>query len=316
VTYSLTDNAGGRFAINSATGVVTVANGLLLNYEAATSHTLTVRATSADLSTADQSFTINITDVNEGAVSAVADNDATTNFVVENSSIGATVGITALATDPDGTDVVTYSLTNNAGGRFAIDANTGVVTVAGAIDREAAASYNITIQATSSDTSSTTQTLTISVGDVNEFSTGAVTDTNASLDSVTENASVGTTVGITALATDADATTSAITYTLQDDDGGRFAINSGNGVITVAGAIDFESDGASRSIMVRATSADGSFTDQAFSIAIVDANEFAVTIPADTDGASDAVDENVAIGTAVGITASSSDADSTTNTVT
>jgi hypothetical protein len=60
--------------------------------------------------------------------------------VVENSAIGTTLGITALASDPDGTDVVTYSLTNDAGGRFAIDANTGVVTVAGAIDREAAAS--------------------------------------------------------------------------------------------------------------------------------------------------------------------------------
>ena len=253
ITYSLTDDAGGRFTIHSATGVVTVADGLLLDYETATSHTITVRATSADLSTADQSFTINITDVNEGAVSAVLDNDAATNFVVENSSIGATVGITVLATDPDGTDVVTYSLTSDAGGRFAIDANTGVVTVAGTIDREAAASYNITIKATSSDTSSTNQTFTISVGDVNEFSTGAVTDINAALDSVAENAAVGTTVGITALATDADATASSITYTLQDDDGGRFAINSATGVITVAGAIDFESDGASRSITVRAT---------------------------------------------------------------
>ena len=31
-----------------------------------------------------------------------------------------------------------------------IDANTGVVTVAGAIDREAVGSYNITVRATSS----------------------------------------------------------------------------------------------------------------------------------------------------------------------
>jgi VCBS repeat-containing protein len=316
ITYSLTDDAGGRFTINSSTGVVTVADGSLLDYETTTSHNITVRATSADLSTADQSFAISITDVNEGAVSAVADSDASADTIVENSAVGTLVGITALATDPDGTDVVTYSLTNNAGGRFAIDANTGVVTVAGAIDREAAASYTITIRATSTDASFTTQTFTISIVDVNEFATGAVTDTNASLDSVTENASVGTTVGMTAQATDADATTNTITYSLQNDDGGRFAINSGTGVITVAGAIDFEADGASRTVTVRATSVDGSFTDQSFTISIVDANEFPVIVPADTDTTSNSVDEYVVIGTAVGITASASDADATTNTVT
>ena len=43
-TYSLVDNAGGRFAINAATGEIRVANGILLNYEAASSHNITVKA--------------------------------------------------------------------------------------------------------------------------------------------------------------------------------------------------------------------------------------------------------------------------------
>ena len=47
VTYSLTDDAGGRFAIHPTTGVVTVANGALLNYETAASHGITVKATDA-----------------------------------------------------------------------------------------------------------------------------------------------------------------------------------------------------------------------------------------------------------------------------
>ena len=54
---------------------------------------------------------------------------------------------------------------------------------------------------------------------------------------------VGTVVGITASANDADATTNAITYSLQDDDGGRFTINSSTGVVTVAAGIDREADG-------------------------------------------------------------------------
>jgi protocadherin Fat 4 len=315
ITYSLINDAGGRFTINSSTGVVTVADGSLLDYETTTSHSITVRATSADLSTADETFVIATTDANEAGVSAVVDSDAATDIVTENVAIGATVGITASASDPDGTDTVTYSLADDAVGRFAIDPNTGVVTVAGAIDREDAASYDVTIRATSSDTSFTSLTVTINIVDVNEFSTGTVSDNNAVADSVTENAAVGTTVGITALAIDADATTNLVTYTLQDDDGGRFAINSSTGVVTVAGAIDRETDGATRSVTVRATSVDGSFTDQSFTIAVVDADEFPVTTPADTDATTNAVDENVVIGTVVGITASANDADSTTNTV-
>ncbi len=246
ITYSLDDDAGGRFTINSSTGVVTVANGSLLNYEAATNHTIIVRATSQDASFSTQSYIINLTDVNEGSVGPISDANASANTVLENSAIGTTVGITAQASDPDGTDSVTYSLDDNAGGRFTINSTTGVVTVAGSLDRETAATYNITVRATSTDSSSTTQVYTISLGDVDEFDVGSVSDTNATTNAVNENAAIGTTVGITASASDADATTNGIFYSLVSDDGGRFAINSSTGVVTVAGAINRESDGPTR----------------------------------------------------------------------
>jgi len=316
ITYSLDDNAGGRFTINSSTGFVTVLDGSLLNFEAATSHNITIRATSADTSFSTQSFTINLTDVNEAAVGAVSDSNAANNYVLENASNGTTVGIIGLATDPDGTDVVTYTLDGDSGGRFTINSITGVVTVNGAIDREAAASYNITVRVTSTDSSFSTQIFTVNIGDINEFATSPVTDADATPNSVVENAANGTVVNITGLASDADATTNTITYSLFDNDGGRFAINGSTGVVTVAGAINREADGASRNITIRATSAAGSYSDQTFFIAIVDANEFSVTAPADTDATANAVNENVAIGTVVGITASSSDSDATTNTVT
>ncbi len=118
-TFSLTNNAGGRFAIDSGTGAITVANTSLLNYEAATSHSITVRVMDASGSTFDKNFTINVTDINEFAVSAITDNNATANFVNENAANGTTVGITALANDPDGTtNAITYSLDDNAGGRL------------------------------------------------------------------------------------------------------------------------------------------------------------------------------------------------------
>ena len=151
------------------------------------------------------------------------------------------------------------------------------------LDREAAASHSITVRASSDDGSFNTQLMTINVNDVDEFDVGVVTDSDATANAVDENATVGTVVGITGSASDADATTNAITYSLFDNDGGRFAIDSSSGVVTVAGAIDREADGASRNITVRATSADGSFTDQVMAISINDVDEFDVGTVSDAD---------------------------------
>ncbi len=74
---------------------------------------------------------------------------------------------------------------------------------------------------------------------MDEFDVGSVSDTDATTNAVNENAAIGTAVGITASASDADATTNGI-YSLANDDGGRFTINSSTGVVTVAGAINRE----------------------------------------------------------------------------
>jgi Cadherin domain len=84
VTYSLTDNAGGRFTINANTGVVTVVDGSLLDYETATSYTITVQAGSSDGSIATQTFTIVVSNVNE-APTIVAPVDFDVEFA-ENST--------------------------------------------------------------------------------------------------------------------------------------------------------------------------------------------------------------------------------------
>ena len=318
ITYSLDDNAGGRFAIDSITGVVTVANGTLLDRESAASHNITVRADSSDGSFSTQLISININDVDEFDVGPVSDTDGSTNQVAENTAIGTVVGITASAADADATtSAITYSLFDDDGGRFAIDGSSGIVTVAGAIDREAdGATRNVTVRATSADGSFTDQIFAININDVDEFDVGPVTDVDGATNEVTENAVVGTTVGITASAGDADATTNGITYSLFDNDGGRFAIDSSTGIVTVAGAIDREADGPARNITVRATSADGSFTDQVFAVNINDVDEFNVAAISDSDAAADTVAENASIGTAVGITALAADADATNNVIT
>ncbi len=96
-------------------------------------------------------------------VGQVTDSSAVANQVNENVPVGTTVGLTALGIDPDPGQIVTYSLIDNAGGRFAISPTTGVVTVAGQLDYETATSHSITIQATSSDSSSSSAVFVISV---------------------------------------------------------------------------------------------------------------------------------------------------------
>ncbi len=161
--------------------MVNVADGTLLNFEAATSHSITIRATSADGSFTTENFTISLTDVDEFDVTPVTDSNPAANSLAENSANGSLVGITASASDSDGTtNTITYSLDNNAGGRFAINASTGVVSVADGtlLNFEAATSHSITIRATSADGSFTTENFTINLTDVDEFDVTPVSDSN------------------------------------------------------------------------------------------------------------------------------------------
>ena len=65
LTFSLTNDAGGRFAVDLNTGQLTVADGSLLNFEAASSHAITIRVTDSGGLTYDESFTISLNDINE-----------------------------------------------------------------------------------------------------------------------------------------------------------------------------------------------------------------------------------------------------------
>jgi hypothetical protein len=70
-TRSSTARAGGLRSTGRP-GVITVANGTLLNYEAATSHTVTVRVTDRGGLTYQETFTINLTNVNDAPTGTTA----------------------------------------------------------------------------------------------------------------------------------------------------------------------------------------------------------------------------------------------------
>jgi hypothetical protein len=130
------------FAIDSATGVVTAHVSLIGR---AGTHHITVTATSDGVSTSAD-FTITVTDVNH-APTGLTDTDTAANTVSEDTVIGSSVGLTIAASDTDG-DTLTYTLSSDAGGLFAINTTTGVVTVASSLSGKAG-SYTVT--ATASD---------------------------------------------------------------------------------------------------------------------------------------------------------------------
>ncbi|MCS4009047.1 putative thioesterase [Bradyrhizobium elkanii USDA 61] len=304
VTYSLTsDSSHGGFKIDPNTGIVTVADSTKIDFETAPGHayTITVQASDGHGGVSSQSFTINVNDV---AINAPVDVNAAANSVVEGAAVNTLVGITASAVDPNGPATTTYSLTGDtSGGGFTINATTGVVTVAdpNKLDYESAPghAYTITVQATSGATS-TTQTFTIGVTDAPP---SAPTDSDAAINTVVEGAAIGTAVGITAHATDINGGT--VTYSLVGDAHG-LTINAATGVITVADPtkIDFET-APGHAYTITAQASDGTQTStQTFTVNVTDV---APSAPVDNNAAANTVVEGAAVGTTVGVTASSTD---------
>jgi VCBS repeat-containing protein len=203
LTYSLTDDAGGRFAIDSETGVITVADGASLDHDGAAKHSIEVRVTDGGGLSATQTFAIDVTDVDQAP--AIVDLD--TSEVAENAAGGTVVG-TVSAADPDAGDTLSYSLSDDAGGRFAIDPDTGVITVAeGAVlDHESAAQHSIEVTVTDGGGLSASQAFTITVFNANEAPGGLA----LSASEVAEDAAAGTVVGMASASDPTPATSSPL----------------------------------------------------------------------------------------------------------
>ena len=99
--------------------------------------------------------------------------------VAESAAVGSAVG-TASATDADG-DSLTYSISaGNGGGEFAIDAASGAITLAAALDYEKTTSYALTVAANDGNHAGTdTASVTVSVTDVLDTPPSAPTGTSA-----------------------------------------------------------------------------------------------------------------------------------------
>ena len=124
-TYTLTDTAGGRFAIDNSTGIITVANGSLLNYTNNSSHNITVRTTDAGLLTYDEVVTIQIRQALNNAPGAQATNEDID--LVFNSANGNLISINDPGLSNDSLDI-TLTVTN---GTLSLSQTTGLTFTTG-----------------------------------------------------------------------------------------------------------------------------------------------------------------------------------------
>ncbi len=293
LAFSITGgNVDGAFAIDPATGAVTVANASLLDHETVPSRIVTVTVTDSAGLTSTAAFTIGVTDANEAPIAADQSYS-----ISEGASNGDAVG-TVAASDPDAGDTVTYAITGgNADGAFAIDPAIGAVTVADAslLDHDTMPSRSVTITVTDAAGLTDTATVTIAVTDSNSAPVAA--DQSFS---VSEGASNGDAVG-TVAASDPDVG-DTVTYAITGGNAdGAFAIDPTTGAVTVADAslLDHETT-PSRAVTVTVTDAAGLTDTATITVGVTDANE--APIAADQ---SFSVSEGASNGDAVGTVAAS-----------
>ncbi len=295
LTYAITGgNIGNTFAIDPATGAITVAKNTALNKSVNPTFVLTVSATDTGFPTLTSSGTVTI-----NLLTHTAPTIAAQAFTVAETSANSTVLGTVAATAQTGLGL-TYAITaGNVGNTFAIDPATGKLSVASNAVLNVAQNptFNLTIQVTDSNarplSSSAAVTVTVTGNHPPVI--------NAQTFSVAQGTAVGASVG-TVVATDQDPGQS-LTYTMTDATG-TFGITAA-GVIKVANNAFLDGSHASFTVTVKAT--DNS-TAQANSSAQITINVTTNNAPVVAPNQSFQVVAASANGTAVG-TVSASDQD-------
>ncbi|HUG67973.1 MAG TPA: cadherin domain-containing protein, partial [Pirellulaceae bacterium] len=287
-TYSLvagdgdTDNASFTIVGDELQTAVT------LDFETQATYSVRVQSTDRFGLPVEEVLTITVNDLNEAPTEVMLSNDT----VVEDAVVGTTVG-TLTTTDQDSGDTHTYSLvagdgdTDNAS--FTIDGDQLLTAVS--LDFETQHTYSIRVESMDLDGLTVEQILTISVTNVNE----APTAISVSSPTVAENEPVGTVVGILTT-TDQDSGDMHI-YSLVPGDGdadnASFSINIDQ--LRTAEVFDQATQGT-YSIRIQSTDAGGLSVEEILTITITETNVAPTAIALDNMS----IDENVAVGTAVG----------------
>ncbi|MEL6559789.1 MAG: Calx-beta domain-containing protein [Bacteroidota bacterium] len=267
----------GAFAINATTGEITVNDSGDLDFESGTtSYTLTLTVSDGDNTSAEETVSITVEDVNDILPVVTAGQS----FTIDENLANMTALGTLNATDADVT-ATTFGMwmitAGNDEGIFAIDASSGEITIAdnSSLDRESFENILLTVTVSDGVNSSTPETVQININDLNDV---LPVVTASQVFEINENAANDTSLG-SVLATDTDvtATTFSDWTIVSGNTDNIFAINAASGEITVADNtnLDFESTSVYTLVV---TVSDGSNTsaEENVTINVTDDNEVPV----------------------------------------
>jgi hypothetical protein len=233
ISYQLTDNSGGLFEINASTGDIRLANGQTLDYEAATSHTVTVIATDGSNHSSEQILTINVSDVNDVAPTITSDNNTETAESAQTDQVLHTVTF-----EDSDTSMVTFSIVTDSSNLFEVDTSGAIRLQAGkSLDFETDTSHSLIVEI-SDGVQTSQQSITINVVDVNDNAPLITTSTAIDVAESISDSDIIHTVAYQ----DADSTADTFTYSLVSDPDSLFEIDSDTGEISLrnGSSLDFE----------------------------------------------------------------------------
>ncbi len=229
-TYSITaGNTGTAFAISASTGVITVANSILVNSSSNPLYSLIVKVTDNGTGSLFDDAVITINVLPATNLPPVISNQ--TFSINENSPNGTTVGIVA-ASDPNAGQLLSYViLSGNTGGVFAINSTTGklIVTNSSLLNYESIPSYSLTVKVTDNATAPLSATAIVTVNLININDKPVIGNQSFSVAEFAPNGSLVATV----IATDPDAG-QVLTYSITGGNtSNAFSINSTTGKLYV-----------------------------------------------------------------------------------
>jgi len=299
-------NVKNTFVIDPDTGEITIADSTALDFETLTSFELVVTVSDGIAISAEQTITINLTDVNE--VPVISENQVLT--LDENSASEVVVG-TVLASDPDeASTLMGWTIVDgNTNDAFSIDPATGLISVSNpeALDFETLESFELTITVNDGELTSAPEMVTINLTNLND--NNPVITANQSF-SVDENTAAGFMVATVAV-TDADGETTYSNWSILDGNiNDAFSIDPLTGEISVnnQAALDFE---GLTSYTLTISVSDGVNTSELQTI-VINVNNLNDVRPIIASNINFSVDENKALGFVVGtITATDEDGETT-----
>ena len=260
--------ASDALSINANTGRVTLSDNP--DFESADTYDFDVVATDAAGNSSEQSVSLSINNMDETAPSISSE---TAVSVDENSGAEQAVYTAVASDDADISSGVTFSLSEGSDSALSIDANTGVVTLADDPDQESQSEYSFTVVA-SDGVNQSTQAVTLSVNDLDEYGPVITSADSASLD---ENTGADQVV-YTATADDSSDVSDGVTFSLAEGSDAALSIDANSGAVTLAGNPDADTQNAYSFAVVATDAAGNSSEAQSVTVSINNLDEAAPTI--------------------------------------